>query len=261
MKSEGSARTPSRIGPAILLGLVGVVLGAIIGFFGGGIVAWTSCAMGDSFECMEALLVVFTTPVGALLGAIVGVVAGLRRPRAGGGPDEASERVLSGPPVWREAPASSWLGVIGGLATCYGVLSGWRIVVFLLVEDMGMESVLTPGPEALGTLGGLAVLIGGTLRILRPAAPSPGVLLGVGASGAAIGLAWGRLDMFGVPERLPWALLMGFWISLVGAALSIGAWAFDRRYRMRVLGGSQADHARDRTDGTLREAKEIGQSE
>jgi hypothetical protein len=222
---------PSRIGPAILLGLVGVVLGAIIGFFGGGVVASMTCAMSDSFECMAVLLVVFTTPAGALIGAIVGIVAGLRRPRAGRGPGEASGRVLSGPPVWRESPASSWLGVIGGLATCYGVLSGWRMVVLLSIEDFGMDSVLTPGPEALGALGGLAVLIGGTLRILRPAAPSPGALLGVGAVGAAIGLAWGRLDMLGVPDRLPWGLLIGFWISLVGVALSIAAWAFDRRYR------------------------------
>jgi hypothetical protein len=44
-------------GPSILLASVGAVLGAVLGFFGGGFVAYAACGMSESFGCTAGLLV------------------------------------------------------------------------------------------------------------------------------------------------------------------------------------------------------------
>ncbi|MGH2641365.1 MAG: hypothetical protein ACRDGO_06670 [Actinomycetota bacterium] len=231
------------IGPAILLGLVGATLGAILGFFGGGAVAYTSCSLGVQFECMDALLLLLLpVPAGALVGAITGVVIGVRKPKSPEGeaaPD--APKVLQRPPAHREAPASSWLGVVGGLATAVGAFGGWRVVRFvdLSLDDVGRFSgVLTPGPETFGLLGGVVVLVGGTLRILRPAAPAPTSIIAVGALAAVVGLGWAVVDLVGVPDEARWGLLFGYWWSLAGSALSLTAWLSDARARRRSEEGS-----------------------
>jgi hypothetical protein len=221
-----------RAGPAILLGLVGAAVGAPLGFMLGGLLAaMTGCRGegGDMGESCGMTAIVFTglgVPIGALVGGTVGAVIGARRIT----PDD---RPANGSPthVHHEAPAASWLAVAGGLAITFGAFRGWRTVHYSYADGFEYRALLTAVPEAIGFLGGLAVLTGAALRVLRPAAPAPTALIGVGAALALAGVVWGYADLLDVPATLDTELFVGYWMSLTGVGLGVAGWSLDRRSR------------------------------
>jgi hypothetical protein len=228
-----------RAGPAILLGLVGAAVCAPLGFVLGGLLAGlTVCrngggAMGESCGMAAIIFSGLGVPIGALMGGIAGAVIGSRRPRASR-PDAATSAgppAVAGPPVHREASAASWLAVVAGLAITFGASRGWRTVYYSYADRFEYRMLLTAVPEAIGFLGGITVLVGATLRVLRPAAPAPTLLIGTGTALALAGVVWGYVDLLDVPATLDTELFVGYWMSLVGVGLGIAGWWIDRDRR------------------------------
>jgi hypothetical protein len=227
-----------RAAPAILLALAGAVIGAPLGFLAGGVVAQVMCGTGDgSFGAGEScgmaylLFSFFGIPIGAVAGAIVGAFVGARRSR--GSRTEDGSRSDEPPAVEREAPVSAWLAVAGGVAIAFGAFAGWRTVSVPYAQVSLLDGALTPGPEPIAFVGGLLVLLGGILRVLRPAAPAPAALIGVGMGLALAGVAWGLVDLLQVPADLTRHLFVGYWISAVGGALAVVGLLTDRPARDR----------------------------
>ena len=117
----------------------------------------------------------------------------------------------------------------------YGAVASWRTFHFSPEELGRYTDLLTPGPEGFGFVGGIFVFVAGTIRTLRPSAPAPTVIMGIGAALATVGLVWGVTDMADVPNRLDPELFPGFWWSLVGAAACASGWLLDRRSRRTVV--------------------------
>ena len=233
----------------MLLGLVGAVVGALAGFFTGGLFAFVtvcrggdgSLGAGESCGMSAAILSFLGVPIGALIGAFVGAVVGARRPRASATATATSGEGGAlprggGPPVAHEASPLATLAVVGGIAIAFGAFTGWR-TVWIPYEDLDRYGrVLTPGPEGIAFLGGLLVLAGGTLSVLRPARREPPIVVAVGTVLAAAAALWAFVDLLGVPAELRWEIYLGFWISIAGAAASAAGWLIQRR-RVGSAGG------------------------
>lgn len=221
-----------RAGPAILLGLVGAAAGAPLGFMLGGLIAAMTVCRGDGGGMGESCgmtAIVFTglgVPIGALIGGIAGALIGAHHATRDDRPASGSSTDVN-----REVSAASWLAVVGGLAIAFGAFGGWRTVHYSYAARFEYRGSLTAGPEAIGLLGGMVVLAGAVLRVLRPAAPAPTRLIGVGAALAFAGVVWGYVDLLDVPANLQTQLLVGYWMSLVGVGLGVTGWLLDRRGR------------------------------
>jgi hypothetical protein len=210
----------------ILLGLVGAVVGVPLGFISGAALAGVLVCRGGnggsaSGESCGMSMLIFSglgIPIGALVGAIFGVVVGRRDPQA-----------EAGTIIHREATVASWLAVAGGLAIASGAFRGWRTVSIPYAELDRYRGVLTVGPEVLGFVGGLIVLAGGVLRVLRPAAPAPTVLIGVGSAVSLACVIWGFADLLDVPAELARQVFIGYWITRAGTGLAMIGWLVDRR--------------------------------
>jgi hypothetical protein len=234
-----------RAGPAILLGLVGAVVGGPIGFFTGGFIALAACGRGDgslgageSCGMLALFLVVLGVPIGAVVGAVTGAVIGSRRPRVAASIGDAAivtagedggPSTLGGPPVEREASPLAALAVIGGIAIAFGAFSGWRTVSIPYEDLERYANVLTPGPEGIAFLGGLLALAGGTLAVLRPAGAAPPLVVAIGTALAAGAALWALVDLLGVPSELQWQIFVGYWISVAGVAVAAVGWLSGRR--------------------------------
>jgi hypothetical protein len=132
-------------------------------------------------------------------------------------------------PVAREASPLATLAVVGGIAIAFGAFTGWRTVQIPYEDLERYGRVLTPGPEGIAFLGGLLVLAGGTLSVLRPAGREPPIVVVTGTILPAAAAVWAFVDLIGVPAELQRQIFVGFWISIVGATLSAAGWLVDRR--------------------------------
>lgn len=227
-----------KVGPSVLLGLVGGVFGLPLGVLVATFLFEATCgtgppgSLGNAERCGGLgglLFLVVGVPAGVVVGAVVGAVAGSRKPwsAAEGGGASSEPRLFTGPPVHREATASSWVAVVAGLAMSYGAMAHWRSVT-IFAEDLDRYGlVLRAGPEGFGFFGGLLVLTAGILRVLRPVAPVPTVLIGIGVCLSATGLVWGMVDLLGVPSELQRHVFNGYWYSVAGTLLGAVAWRID----------------------------------
>jgi hypothetical protein len=234
-----------RIGPPLLLALVGGLVGGPLGVLVAALLFDVMCGVGPpgSLENAEAcgleglLLLLVCVPLGVASGVILGAVVGSRQPSHPVPVPESAVSMLAEPPVHREATAGAWVAVVAGVTMSYGAFVPWRSVTFPSSDLDRYGNVLMSGPEGLGYLGGLLVLLAGVLRVLRPAAHVPTFVIGVGACLSAVGLVWGLVDLFGVPSGLERHLFMGYWFSVGGTILGLVAWLVDPRVRGRSVGG------------------------
>jgi hypothetical protein len=211
-----------RAGPAILLGLVGLVVGAPAGFLTGGVVAQiTACrsndgslAAGESCGMAALIFALLGLVIGAAVGAVAGAIVGGRRPHATG--------------LTHEASPLAALSVIGGIAIAYGAFAGWRSVWIPYEHLDRYGRVLAPGPEGIAFLGGLMVLAGGTLSVLRPKGSAPPLVVAIGTVLAAAAALWAYVDLLGVPSELERQIFVGYWVSVAGTAVAAAGWFVQR---------------------------------
>jgi hypothetical protein len=214
-----------RAGPAILLGLVGLVVGAPAGFLTGGVLAQiTVCRVNDGSlgageSCGMAALIfaLLGFLIGAVVGAVAGAIVGGRRPRA--------------QEVTREASPLAALAVVGGIAIAYGAFAGWRTVWIPYEHLDRYGGMLAPGPEGIAFLGGLIVLAGGTLSVLRPRGSAPPIVVAIGTALAIAAALWAYVDLLGVPSELQRQIFVGYWVSVAGATVAAAGWFVQRRRR------------------------------
>jgi hypothetical protein len=228
-RSRSLGEERGAVGRVVLLALSGLVIGAPLGFLAGAGAALVIChgagssGYGEGCGMAWLFLTFFGIPIGALIGAVVGIIAAVRRPKL-----VAAQGAGSADGIEREAPLAAWLAVAGGVAIAFGAWGGWRTVEVPYTQIGRLEGVLTSGPEPVAFIGGLLVFFGGVLRVLRPVAPAPSALVGVGAVLGIVGVAWGFTDFLQVPGDLTKHLFVGMWISCAGSVLAVAGFLTDR---------------------------------